>query len=130
MYSSVVCDTLHLQESADAAFSCKPVRPVTGDGQRVIHETTSKHRDPEKWNHKSRTIFLTSTKNDKMLLLRHLRSGYGGQMRMNPVFAELGLKEMLPLKLDVPDEGCTRNNRSQFCFDAGLFFFCFFFFFK
>lgn len=38
---------------------------------------------------------------------------------MNPAFAEFGLKELLPLKLDIPDEGCTRTNRSQFCFDAG-----------
>lgn len=38
---------------------------------------------------------------------------------MNPAFSEYGLKDMLPLKLDIPDEGCTRSNRSQFCFDAG-----------
>ncbi|XP_039276862.1 chorion peroxidase [Nilaparvata lugens] len=50
---------------------------------------------------------------------RHLRSGYGGQLRMNPVFSEYGLKDLLPLKLDVPDEGCTRTNASQFCFEAG-----------
>ncbi|XP_075228376.1 peroxidase homolog [Lycorma delicatula] len=50
---------------------------------------------------------------------RHLRSGYGGLLRMNPVFSEYGLKDLLPLKLDIPDEGCTRTNRSQFCFEAG-----------
>lgn len=38
---------------------------------------------------------------------------------MNPVFAEYGLKDLLPLKLDIPDEGCTRTNSSQFCFEAG-----------
>lgn len=38
---------------------------------------------------------------------------------MNPVFAEYGLKDLLPLKLDIPDEGCTRPNRSMFCFEAG-----------
>ena len=52
-------------------------------------------------------------------LTRHLRSGYGGLLRMNPVFAEYGLKDLLPLKLDIPDEGCTRTNRSQLCFEAG-----------
>lgn len=59
---------------------------------------------------------------DNALMLycfRHLRSGYGGLLRMNPVFAEFGLKDLLPLKLDIPDEGCTRTNRSQYCFDAG-----------
>ncbi|XKL68847.1 hypothetical protein PGB90_006616 [Kerria lacca] len=50
---------------------------------------------------------------------RHLRSGFGGQLRMNSVFSEFGLKELLPLKLKIPDEGCIRSNRSQFCFEAG-----------
>ncbi|BES92212.1 Animal haem peroxidase [Nesidiocoris tenuis] len=50
---------------------------------------------------------------------RHLRSGLGGKLRMNPVFAEYGLKDLLPLKVDIPDEGCTRTNRSQYCFEAG-----------
>lgn len=38
---------------------------------------------------------------------------------MNPAFAEYGLKDLLPLRLKDPDEGCTRFNRSQYCFDAG-----------
>ncbi|XP_044592402.1 chorion peroxidase [Cotesia glomerata] len=50
---------------------------------------------------------------------RKLRSGYAGLLRMNPVFAEYGLKDLLPLKLDIPDEGCTRPNASMYCFDAG-----------
>lgn len=50
---------------------------------------------------------------------RHLRSGYSGLLRMNPVFSEFGLKELLPLKLDVPEEGCTRANGSEYCFEAG-----------
>lgn len=50
---------------------------------------------------------------------RKLRTGYGGLLRMNPVFAEYGLKDLLPLKLDIPDEGCTRPNKSMFCFEAG-----------
>ncbi|CAH0766110.1 unnamed protein product [Bemisia tabaci] len=50
---------------------------------------------------------------------RSLRSGFGGLLRMNPAFKEFGLKDLLPLKLDIPDEGCTRTNKSQYCFDAG-----------
>ncbi|XP_076288215.1 peroxidase homolog isoform X2 [Lasioglossum baleicum] len=50
---------------------------------------------------------------------RKLRTGYGGLLRMNPVFSEYGLKDLLPLKLDIPDEGCTRPNRSMYCFEAG-----------
>lgn len=38
---------------------------------------------------------------------------------MNPAFKNHGLKDLLPLRLKDPDEGCTRLNRSQFCFDAG-----------
>lgn len=43
---------------------------------------------------------------------------------MNPVFSEYGLKDLLPLKLDIPDEGCTRPNRSMYCFEAGESFRC------
>ncbi|CAH2040402.1 unnamed protein product, partial [Iphiclides podalirius] len=50
---------------------------------------------------------------------RKLRTGYGGLLRMNPVFKEYGLKDLLPLKLDIPDEGCTRPNKNMYCFEAG-----------
>jgi peroxidase len=50
---------------------------------------------------------------------RSLRAGYGGLLRMNPVFNEYGLKDLLPLKLDIPDEGCLRPNKSMYCFEAG-----------
>lgn len=50
---------------------------------------------------------------------RKLREGQGGLLRMNPVFQEYGLKDLLPLKLDFPDEGCTRPNKDVFCFEAG-----------
>lgn len=49
--------------------------------------------------------------------------GYGGLLRMNPVFSEYGLKDLLPLKLDIPDEGCTRPNKSMYCFEAGNLYF-------
>lgn len=38
---------------------------------------------------------------------------------MNSVFKEYGLKDLLPLKLDIPDEGCTRPNKNMYCFEAG-----------
>lgn len=53
------------------------------------------------------------------LYYRKLRTGYGGLLRMNPVFKEYGLKDLLPLKLDIPDEGCTRPNKNMYCFEAG-----------
>lgn len=51
---------------------------------------------------------------------RKLRTGYGGLLRMNPVFKDYGLKDLLPLKLDIPDEGCTRPNKNMYCFEAGM----------
>lgn len=53
------------------------------------------------------------------IICRKLRSGVAGLLRMNPVFEQYGLKDLLPLKLDIPDEGCTRPNASMYCFDAG-----------
>ena len=55
-------------------------------------------------------------------MYRKLRTGYSGLLRMNPVFSEYGLKDLLPLKLDVPDEGCTRPNKSMYCFESGEYF--------
>lgn len=54
------------------------------------------------------------------IFIRHLRTGYEGLLRMNPAFADYGLKDLLPLRLKDPDEGCTRVNRTQYCFDAGI----------
>lgn len=52
---------------------------------------------------------------------RKLRAGFGGLLRMNPVFKEHGLKDLLPLKLDIPNEGCTRPDKNVYCFEAGKF---------
>lgn len=40
---------------------------------------------------------------------------------MNPVLRPYGLKDLLPAKTDIPDEGCThrQENGNLFCFDAG-----------
>ena len=38
---------------------------------------------------------------------------------MLPVFEEFGMKELLPLKLDEPDEGCIRPSEDVYCFLAG-----------
>ncbi|XP_066937069.1 peroxidase-like [Macrobrachium rosenbergii] len=50
---------------------------------------------------------------------RSLRAFQGGLMRMNDAFAHLGLRELLPPKIDLPDEGCIRTLPDQLCFDAG-----------
>lgn len=53
---------------------------------------------------------------------RKLRTGFGGLLRMNPIFKEYGLRDLLPLKLDIPGEGCTRPNDNMYCFEAGKYY--------
>ncbi|XP_042203107.1 lactoperoxidase-like isoform X2 [Homarus americanus] len=50
---------------------------------------------------------------------RELRSGVGGLMRTHDGFPGMPLKSLLPLKTDIPDEGCIRGSGSQRCFLAG-----------
>lgn len=51
--------------------------------------------------------------------LRKLRTFIGGEMKTLPAFSHLGLKDLLPLKLENPDQGCIRHNSSVNCFMAG-----------
>lgn len=48
-----------------------------------------------------------------------LRTFRNGQLKTNPVHARLGLKDLLPPKLDDPDGGCLRPSRDVHCFVAG-----------
>ncbi|XP_068209446.1 peroxidase-like isoform X2 [Palaemon carinicauda] len=50
---------------------------------------------------------------------RELRMGVGGLLRHYDAFPGMPLKPMLPLKTDIPDEGCIRETPSQRCFLAG-----------
>ena len=48
-----------------------------------------------------------------------LRSFAGGQLKSTPVFRKYGLKDLLPLKLENPDDGCIRATPDTYCFMAG-----------
>ncbi|KAB7497579.1 Chorion peroxidase [Armadillidium nasatum] len=48
-----------------------------------------------------------------------LRLHKGGLLKSLPVFREFGLKDLLPLKLVDPDDGCIRPSTDLYCFDAG-----------
>ena len=48
-----------------------------------------------------------------------LRTNSCGLLKTNPVLRKLGLKDLLPPKLDKPDIGCKRLSRDLFCFEAG-----------
>ncbi|CAG0890251.1 unnamed protein product [Darwinula stevensoni] len=50
---------------------------------------------------------------------KSLRSFQKGQMKMFPIFEDFGLKELLPLKMNEPDDGCIRPRQDMFCFHAG-----------
>ena len=43
----------------------------------------------------------------------------GGLLKTLPAFAEFGMRDLLPLKLEEPDEGCIRPQEDVFCFLAG-----------
>ncbi|XP_050718899.1 peroxidase-like [Eriocheir sinensis] len=49
----------------------------------------------------------------------NLRLHRGGLMKSLPVFREFGMKDLLPLKLEHPGEGCIRPSEDVYCFDAG-----------
>ena len=42
-----------------------------------------------------------------------------GLMKTLPAFSHLGLKDLMPLKLQFPDDGCTRSSPDVYCFLAG-----------
>lgn len=51
---------------------------------------------------------------------KRLRTMVGGRLKTTPIYPELGLKDLLPMKKTNPDQLCERSNSRQiFCFDAG-----------
>ncbi|KZS09370.1 Chorion peroxidase [Daphnia magna] len=48
-----------------------------------------------------------------------LRTLKGGLLKSTPMFREHGLKDLLPLKLENPDDGCIRATPDTYCFMAG-----------
>lgn len=49
-----------------------------------------------------------------------LRSFKGGLLKSTPMFRQHGLKDLLPLKLENPDDGCIRATPDTYCFMAGI----------
>jgi len=48
-----------------------------------------------------------------------LRRFQGGLLKSNSANHHLGLKDLLPPKLESPDAGCVRPNKDTYCFLAG-----------
>ncbi|XP_029825963.1 chorion peroxidase [Ixodes scapularis] len=48
-----------------------------------------------------------------------LREFSGGRLKSTPLYRDLGLKDMLPMKTVEADVGCMARPRSLYCFDAG-----------
>jgi len=73
----------------------------------------------EQFNQVSSTIDANPVYSNDEETLRKLRLYSGGQMKSLPAFRDLGLKDLLPLNLENPDEGCIRPNKDVFCFLTG-----------
>lgn len=54
-----------------------------------------------------------------MRLSDELRLLKGGLMKTLPAFSDLDLKDLMPLKLQFPDDGCIRSSPDVFCFLSG-----------
>ncbi|XP_071037889.1 chorion peroxidase-like [Parasteatoda tepidariorum] len=48
-----------------------------------------------------------------------LREFKGGRLKTTPLYRNLGLKDLLPMKTVDPDLGCIARPRNMYCFDAG-----------
>ncbi|CAN7998946.1 unnamed protein product, partial [Ixodes hexagonus] len=48
-----------------------------------------------------------------------LREFSGGRLKTTPLYRDLGLKDMLPMKTVEADVGCMARPRNLYCFDAG-----------
>ncbi len=67
------------------------------------------------------TSFLDAgtTYSNKQDLQHELREFRGGLLKMLPLFDKFRMKQLLPLKLEEPDEGCIRPSDDVYCFQSG-----------
>jgi hypothetical protein len=52
---------------------------------------------------------MSSNHADNPRVLVYYRLFKGGLLKTLPAFAEFGMKDLLPLKINRPDEGCIRS---------------------
>ena len=67
----------------------------------------------EQFNTISSTIDGNTVYGSDEKLQSSLRTHSGGLLKTIPIFAEYDLQDMLPLKLDEPDDGCIRPCKSS-----------------
>lgn len=73
----------------------------------------------EQFNEISATIDAGTVYSNVPERLESLRLYKKGLMKTLPVFEEFNMKDLLPLKLEEPDEGCIRPSEDVYCFLAG-----------
>lgn len=73
----------------------------------------------EQFNEISATIDAGTVYSNVPEKLEMLRLYKNGLMKTLPVFEEFNMKDLLPLKLEEPDEGCIRPSEDVYCFLAG-----------
>ena len=59
----------------------------------------------------SSTIDANTVYGNEEELQSSLRAHSGGLLKTIPIFSEYNLKDMLPLKLEEPDDGCIRPSK-------------------
>ncbi|XP_076327260.1 salivary peroxidase/catechol oxidase-like isoform X2 [Tachypleus tridentatus] len=60
--------------------------------------------------------FIYGSQREDAERIREFRKGF---LKTAPLYRELGLKDLLPMKIIDPDVGCTARPRNAYCFDAG-----------
>lgn len=73
----------------------------------------------ESFNLVTSTLDAGTTYSNSAEKLHELRSFEGGKLKMLPFFERFGLRELLPLNLREPDEGCIRPSQDIYCFLSG-----------
>jgi peroxidase len=73
----------------------------------------------EQFNEISSYLDAGTVYSNKPERLESLRLYKKGLLKTLPAFAELNMRDLLPLNLEEPDEGCIRPQEDVFCFLAG-----------
>ena len=69
----------------------------------------------EQFNEVSSTIDANTVYGSEEKLQSSLRTHSGGLLKTIPIFEEYNLHDMLPLKLEEPDDGCIRPCEFSWC---------------
>lgn len=116
-----------------ASKQCLPIDIPTGDNFYSLHKrkcmnfvrnlpglrSNCRLGPREQFNEVSSIIDAGTVYGNNQERFEALRLFKGGLLKTLPAFAEFNMKDLLPLKIEKPDEGCIRPQEDIFCFLAG-----------